>query len=245
MRTNLAAARRHWPSRGTRGGVHLAAATLAMLLACAQAEAQVPEELARALPNLAYSIDLGPERSFPLIDGRYSSPAEPIEVRLLSQAYGDVDGDGWADAAVILNVQGGGSGRFVFLSAVLNSSPAPQPLPAILLGDRVPVRGLRIDRGVIRVTVCERAPEVPMASGDCTPVERSYALNEGRLVSLLAAAAASSACLEAARQRGMTAPRVAAQRFVGGPIWLLRIEGDGGPDRRCTFNVVTRQAELE
>lgn len=219
---------------------------LALALGGAPALAQVPTELDRRLPELAYPIDLGPERTFQLRGGRYSSPAERIDISLVSRAYGDVDGDAWTDGVVILVLDGGGSGRFVYLAVVLNRNNRPQPLSAVLIGDRVPVRELRVDRGgTIVAVVCERAEQAPMASRDCQTAERRYALRDGRIISLQAEAAARSACLEASRRIGLAEPRVEAQRFVGGPIWQLRLEDGSGVVHCCTYNVVSRQAEVE
>ncbi len=205
-----------------------------------------PAALVQALPNLTYIIDTGSRRDFALRDGRYASMAERIDVRLLEpHAFGDLDGDGFTDAAVLLVYDGGGSGRFVYLAPVLGGPEGQRPLPAILLGDRVPVKGLSIDKGEVRVTVCERAADAPMASRDCRDVTRSYVLNEDRLVSVQAAAAAREACLARAREAGLADPRVEAQRYVGGPIWLLRLQGRDGAGRRCTFNVVTKQADVD
>jgi hypothetical protein len=205
-----------------------------------------PAALVQALPNLTYIIDAGSRRDVALRDGRYMSMAERIDVRLLEpRAFGDLDGDGFTDAAVLLVYDGGGSGRFVYLAPVLGGPEGQRTLPAILLGDRVPVTALSIDKGEVRVTVCERAADAPIASRDCRDVTRGYVLNEDRLVSVQAAAAAREACLARAQAAGVPEPRVEAQRYVGGPIWLLLLQGADGAGRRCTYNVVSRGADLD
>jgi hypothetical protein len=222
------------------------AVTLFGLVVACTAAASQPTALVQALPGLTYTIDTGSRQSFALRDGRYAAPADRIEVRLLEpRAFGDIDGDGFTDAAVVLLYDGGGSGRFVYLAPVLNSPPAPRVLPAILLGDRVPVKSIAIDEGEVRVTVCERAADAPMASRDCRDVTRSYVLNDERLVSVQAAAAARNACLVRAKEAGLVEPRVEAQRYVGGPIWLLRLQGSDGISKRCAYNIVTRVADVE
>jgi hypothetical protein len=218
---------------------------LGLVVACTAVSAQ-PTALVQALPNLTYTIDTGSRQSFALRDGRYAAPADRIDVRLLeTRAFGDIDGDGFTDAAVVLLYDGGGSGRFVYLAPVLNSPPAPRVLPAILLGDRVPVKSIVIAKGEVQVTVCERAAGAPMASSDCRDVTRSYVLNDQRLVSVQAAAAARDACLARAKETGLVEPRVEAQRYVGGPIWLLRLQGRDGTSKRCTYNIVTRVADVD
>jgi hypothetical protein len=225
--------------------MRIAGLLLVLCVACAAAWAQ-PTALVQALPNLTYSMDTGSRQSFALRDGRYAAPADRIEVRLLEpRAFGDIDGDGFTDAAVVLMYDGGGSGRFVYLAPVLNSPPTPRVLPAILLGDRVPVKSIVIAKGEVQVTVCERAADAPMASRDCRDVTRSYVLNDERLVSVQAAAAARDACLARAKEAGLAEPRVEAQRYVGGPIWLLRLQGRDGTSKRCTYNIVTRVADVD
>jgi hypothetical protein len=107
------------------------------------------------------------------------------------------------------------------------------------------VKAVSIDKGQVRVTVCERAADAPMASRDCRDVTRSYVLDDERLVSVQAAATAREACIARARELGVAEPRVEAQRYVGGPIWLLRLQGRDGAARRCSYNIVTKQADVD
>jgi hypothetical protein len=107
------------------------------------------------------------------------------------------------------------------------------------------VKSIAIEKGEVRVTVCERAANAPMASRECRDVTRSYVLNDERLVSVQAAAAARDACLARAKEAGLAEPRVEAQRYVGGPIWLLRLQGRDGTSKHCTYNIVTRVADVD
>jgi hypothetical protein len=227
----------------TRYGIRRLLTVLAVFSAPVLAQ---PVALVNALPGLTYTIDTGSRQSFTLQDGRLSAPEKRIEVRLLEpRAFGDIDGDGFTDAAVVLLYDGGGSGRFVYLAPVLSRPEGQRTLPAILLGDRVPVKAVSIDKGQVQVTVCERAADAPMASRDCTDVTRSYVLDDERMVSVQAAAAARDACLARARELGQTEPRVEAQRYVGGPIWLLRLQGRDDAARHCSYNIVTKQADVD
>lgn len=78
--------------------------------------------------------------------------------------YGDLDGDGQLDAAVILETQRGGTGHFYELAAVLNQGGAPYNVASISLGDRVIIRSVFIQDGVIRLDLVVHGPNDPLAS---------------------------------------------------------------------------------
>ncbi len=95
-------------------------------------------------------------------------------------ALGDLDGDGIADAAVVLFTSGGGSGTFKYLVAVLDRDGEPVQAARVYLGDRVPVRSLSITSGqVVAKTVTHRSSD-----GLCCPtleITRDFALRGGEL----------------------------------------------------------------
>ena len=96
-------------------------------------------------------------------------------------AFGDLDGDGFADAVVVVYISGGGSGTFIHLVAVLDRDGEPESAAWVLLGDRVPVRSLSITSGqIVAQTVAHRSGD-----GLCCPtlnITRDFALREGDLV---------------------------------------------------------------
>ncbi len=95
-------------------------------------------------------------------------------------AFGDLDGDGIADAAVVLFTSGGGSGTFKYLVAVLDRDGEPVQAARAYLGDRVPVRSLAITGGrIVAETVTHRAGD-----GLCCPtleITRDFALRGGEM----------------------------------------------------------------
>ena len=95
-------------------------------------------------------------------------------------AFGDLDGDGIADAAVVLFASGGGSGTFKYLVAVLDRDGEPVQAARVYLGDRVPVRSLAITGGrIVAETVTHRSGD-----GLCCPtleITRDFALRGGEL----------------------------------------------------------------
>ena len=96
-------------------------------------------------------------------------------------AFGDLDGDGFADAAVIVFISGGGSGTFIYLVAVLDRDGAPAQAAVAFLGDRVPVQSLTIASGkIVAETVAHRPSD-----GLCCPtleITRTFTLRDNRLV---------------------------------------------------------------
>jgi heat shock protein HslJ len=100
-------------------------------------------------------------------------------VTLEKTAFGDLNGDGFDDAAVILAWQNGGSGTFKYLVAVQNSSGLPQQIDSILLGDRVQVSEMSIAAGVVALEELSHTPLNPM----CCPsqqVKQSYILRANK-----------------------------------------------------------------
>ena len=120
------------------------------------------------LKNAQYrSPDWG---DFQLVDGVHhrppQAPGESAETYVTElrdpQAYGDLNGDGSADAAVILATQNGGTGHFMELAAMLNRNGAAENAATVSLGDRVGVEAMRIEAGVIVLDMRVHGPNDPM-----------------------------------------------------------------------------------
>ncbi len=86
-----------------------------------------------------------------LTDGKYRSTSDPAspdyaDVTLLPEpmAFGDLNGDGVDDAAVLLAENYGGTGTFVSLIAMLNVGGQPVQAGAYMLDDRPMISGLRV-----------------------------------------------------------------------------------------------------
>ena len=96
-------------------------------------------------------------------------------------AFGDLDGDGIADAAVVVFISGVGSGTFIHVVAVLDRDGAPDQAAWAFLGDRVPVRNLAIAGGEIVARTVTHRP----SDGLCCPtleITRTFGLEGDRLV---------------------------------------------------------------
>ena len=96
-------------------------------------------------------------------------------------AFGDLDGDQVADAAVVIFIDPGGSGTFIHMLAMQNREGAPVQAGREFLGDRVRVQSLTISGGRIFVTMLAHGPD----DGLCCPstgISRAFTLQGRRLV---------------------------------------------------------------
>ena len=82
-------------------------------------------------------------------------------------AFGDLDGDQVADAAVVVFIDPGGSGTFIYLLAMHDREGAPFQAGREFLGDRVRVESLTIRGGRIFVTMVAHGPRRP----DVLPID--------------------------------------------------------------------------
>ena len=77
---------------------------------------------------------------------------------------GDLNGDGAADAAVILVQNPGGSGTFYYAAAALTTATGTQGTNAVLLGDRIAPQTIEIKNGQVIANYADRAPGEPMTA---------------------------------------------------------------------------------
>ena len=122
-----------------------------------------------------------------LVDGIYERPSangSRGSVTLHEEiALGDIGGDANIDAVVVLADNGGGSGTFISLVAVLNVDGTPSPSAYASLGDRVVVHSVAVESGVITVDMTKHDADDPL----CCPtlrVSSEYELQESELVLL-------------------------------------------------------------
>jgi hypothetical protein len=135
------------------------------------------------LKNAKY--ELPDIKTVQLVDGKleskYGEGASQVNRgELTRMALGDLNGDGAQDGVVILSVNTGGSGVFVYMLVVVNQNGAPQQVAAELLGDRVNVQNLVVKEGQIVLNALGFAPGDPM----CCPTQsviRTYRLQGDKL----------------------------------------------------------------
>ncbi len=127
--------------------------------------------------------------------GEYRSggnPASPdyADVRLLpNMAFGDLNGDGQGDAAIMMAENYGGTGVFVSLVAVLNAGGQPVQAGAVTIDDRPMVNILAIQDREILLDVKVHGPNDPACCA-ALPVQEAYALTKSGLTLLTRASKA-------------------------------------------------------
>lgn len=94
-------------------------------------------------------------------------------------ALGDVDGDGKGDAVIVIGYNGGGSGYFVNLVAVLNKNGRPVQGASYDLGDRVIVKSLKLHNQRVDLVMLDHDDSDGLASASLKRVF-SFRLIKGR-----------------------------------------------------------------
>jgi len=114
----------------------------------------------------------GPVR---LIDGKWEGPAytrdsavRPV-LNLLGDFIitGDLDGDGSDDSVTVLNLSTGGTGQLLYIAVVSRISGAVRNVGTKFIGDRVQIRGGRINKRSIFLDVVRAGP----SDAACCPGE--------------------------------------------------------------------------
>jgi len=150
----------------------------------------VPPLTWEMLQNATYPSELEESGTITLTNGRYEGKpfveggaSRPVVTLVEPVAFGDLDGDGVEDAAVILAANAGGSGTFISLEAVRNEGGEPVHLANYLLGDRAQIESLAIEGGQIVLEMITHGPKDPM----CCPtqlVRNVYALEGDTLIEM-------------------------------------------------------------
>ncbi|MDM8529156.1 META domain-containing protein [Anaerolineales bacterium HSG24] len=114
----------------------------------------------------------------PFVEGGASRPTvtfiDPFN------AFGDLNGDDFEDAAITLAENSGGSGTFIYLAAVVSQDRSLINVATQFLGD-IQLKSLAIESGEIVVTLVTHAPDDPMCCPSQEEIKR-YRLQDGALV---------------------------------------------------------------
>ena len=165
-----------------------ATATAAPTLATNPSSAPPALTLA-VLKNSIYMLQSsGAPLQITLVDGAFKLNDPKLNLSITGRliepvAFGDLNGDGEPDAAVIIAANFGGSGTFHELIVMLSKSGQTVQAASLALGDRIQEKQLTIQNGIILLDYLRQGATDPM----CCPAERAmttYQLKEGKLVVL-------------------------------------------------------------
>ncbi|MCL4531393.1 MAG: hypothetical protein M1282_18570 [Chloroflexi bacterium] len=122
-----------------------------------------------------------------LTNGLYQNGTDPASadyasVNLLPQiAYGDLNGDGASDAAILIAENYGGTGVFVSVIAMLNQNGQPMQAASEMIDDRPQINSLSIQNGQIFLDAVIHGSNDP---GCCAawPTKRTFRYEFNKLV---------------------------------------------------------------
>ena len=140
-----------------------------------------------SLGNIAYLSEFGENGAVQLSNGQYHAQATDGSASQVSvflsnfAAFGDLNGDGMSEAAVILISSGGGSGTFYDLAVVSKDGNTLTNIAVENIGDRIQIQDIKIENMAVVISATTHAPEDPI----CCPSQHSilyYGLNDNQLV---------------------------------------------------------------
>jgi hypothetical protein len=136
-----------------------------------------------ALKNTSYFLP-DVQQTVTLTDGSYTngSSTDPLTVTLLPQvAFGDMNGDGSQDAAVLLAENRGGSGTFVSLAVVFDQKGSlVHTNNSVVIDDRPVIEDLTLQNGKVSVKALIHGPNDPMTN-PTLETSLTYAVSNGDL----------------------------------------------------------------
>ncbi len=134
------------------------------------------------LENAEYGTQYTASRTVQLTDGLYDEPESGLRIALTEHyAFGDLNGDGLADAAAIITTTLNNSAPFFNLVALINGAEQPQIGGFVLLGEQVQINTLAIADGKLSVDYLRPQPGDGVDSPS-RQVTASYFSRRGLLV---------------------------------------------------------------
>lgn len=144
------------------------------LLAGASAQAAAPTE--QQLRNATYPTPYRASKSITLVDGKFDSATERVNMTYVGATYGVLNGT--PVAIVVTGTNTGGTGDFVEIYIV---DANLKPSGPSLLGDRVRNVKVQIVDNKIYIDMITQGPGEPMCCGT-TPARQTWELQNGALV---------------------------------------------------------------
>lgn len=128
---------------------------------------EVVSPVVQDVKNIQYVVN---GEVFTLINGKAELQVAPDSATKKSltmfgePVYGDLDGDGDADAAVLLVNEPGGSGTFYYAALAINTDGAYKATETMLLGDRIAPQTIEIHEGRAVYNIAIRKGTDPMST---------------------------------------------------------------------------------
>lgn len=162
----------------TRGAIAAILGTTLGLAIVAGASAQSPAEApsAQQLRNATYPTTYRASKSITLVDGKFDSVAEHVNMTYVDATYGTVNGTPVAVVHTATNT--GGSGVF---SEIYIVDASLKPFGPGFLGDRLKNVKVQIVDNKIHVDMITQGPGEPFCCGT-TPARQTWELQNGALV---------------------------------------------------------------
>lgn len=122
-----------------------------------------------------------------LVNGEFSGSVNGVELRASIQPgiqFGDLNGDGVDDAALLLSENTGGTGTFVSLVVIFSQSGKFKQAPGMTIDDRPVINSMSITDGKVKLDVLVHGPNDPMISPtqaelrECTLVDENLILTK-------------------------------------------------------------------
>ena len=176
-------------TRTTRTLPNVLLLTVALVAACAPTGTAASGVTSSVVPpdpsNATFKIE---RDTVALVNGRAEREAAPGSATKVTttladpRASGDVDGDGRPDTVVVLIYQPGSSGTFSYLAVLLNATGGVTTAPAVLLGDRIKISGVKLDGRTIVVDVLDRTAGQPFSESPSVASTKRFVVDRGALI---------------------------------------------------------------
>jgi hypothetical protein len=136
-----------------------------------------------SLQNMEFTMPVS-QMKVKLSNGYYEARSgnDYLEVRITSDiAEGDLNGDGIADAALVIAENTGGTGRFASLVIVLNQNGNPVQTALYQIGDRVKINQITIKNERVTLDMVIHGPQDPLCCPSL-PTTQTFRLSSAELL---------------------------------------------------------------
>lgn len=127
--------------------------------------------------NATYMIDGKPVTLMHGASETQAAPGSAAKVTTMvfgQPAYGELNDDDRADAALLIVQDTGGSGRFYYVAAMINDHDSTKGTNALFLGDRIAPQTMDIKNEQIVVNYADRKPTDPMSAQPSIGVSKYF-----------------------------------------------------------------------